>query len=106
MSRPALELADILRSSGPAFGQTHPLPRQHRRVIDAIVDCRTAVLGHHLDECGQCGFTRISYNSCRNRHCPKCQSLARAKWLEARKTELLPVEYFHVVFTLPEEISR
>jgi len=68
--------------------------------------CRTPALGSHVDECGQCGQTRISYNSCRNRHCPKCQSLARAQWLEARRAELLPAEYFHVVFTLPEQIAR
>lgn len=103
MPRPNLELADILRNSN--FTQKHRLPRQQRRTINAITACRTAVLGHHIDECGQCGEVRISYNSCRNRHCPKCQSLARAQWLEARKAELLPVEYFHVVFTLPEEIA-
>src|ERR1022692_4328846 len=104
MPRPTLELADIFRHS--TFAQKHPLPRQHRRTIDAITACRTAVLGYHADECGQCGEVRISYNSCRNRHCPKCQSLARAQWLEARKAELLPVEYFHVVFTMPEEVAR
>jgi hypothetical protein len=104
MPRPAIELADIFRQSG--FARKHPLPRQQRRTMNAITACRTPALGSHVDECGQCGHTRISYNSCRNRHCPKCQSLARAKWLEARKAELLPVEYFHVVFTLPEEIAR
>jgi hypothetical protein len=104
MPRPTLELADIFRHS--KFAQTHPLPRQHRRTIDAITACRTAALGYHADECGQCGEVRISYNSCRNRHCPKCQSLARAQWLEARKAELLPVPYFHVVFTVPEQIAQ
>jgi hypothetical protein len=104
MPRPVLELADIFRQS--AFARKHPLPRQQSRTIDAIMACRTAALGSHVDECGQCGHTHISYNSCRNRHCPKCQSLNRAQWLAARKTELLPVEYFHVVFTLPEEIAR
>ena len=104
MPQPVLELADILRNS--SFARTHALSRQQSRVFDAIAACRTAALGQHLDECGQCGHIRISYNSCRNRHCPKCQSLARAEWLAARKTELLPVEYFHVVFTLPEEIAR
>jgi hypothetical protein len=104
MPRPALELADIIRRSG--FARKHPLPRQHRRVMDAIAACRTAALGSHVDECGQCGHVQISYNSCRNRHCPKCQSLARAQWLEARKAELLPAEYFHVVFTLPEPIAQ
>src|SRR5665213_573063 len=72
----------------------------------AIEVCRTSVLGGHTEKCGQCDFTRISYNSCRNRHCPKCQNTERAKWLESRQGELLPVEYFHVVFTLPEEIAR
>jgi Putative transposase/Transposase zinc-binding domain len=104
MPRPVLELADILRRS--TFAQKHSLSKQQNRVIDAISACRTAVLGTHVDECSQCGHIRISYNSCRNRHCPKCQSLARAEWLEARKAELLPVEYFHVVFTLPEQIAR
>ena len=79
---------------------------EQERAIDAIVNCRTAALGGHIEECDQCPYTRISYNSCRNRHCLKCQSLARAKWVEARKAELLPVEYFHVVFTVPEQIAR
>ena len=104
MSRPTLELADIVRRSG--FADRHQLPRQQRRALNAIALCRTAALGGHVDQCGQCSHTRISYNSCRNRHCPKCQSLARARWLEARKAELLPVEYFHVVFTLPEPVAR
>lgn len=104
MPRPALELADIFRHSD--FARKHSLPKQQNRVIDAISACRTAALGSHVDECGQCGYIRISYNSCRNRHCPKCQSLARAQWLEARQAEFLPVEYFHVVFTLPEPIAR
>jgi len=104
MPRPSLELADIFRNS--LFARQQPLARQQRRTLEAITACRTAVLGQHLDECGQCGEVRISYNSCRNRHCPKCQSLARAEWLEARKAELLPVEYFHVVFTVPEEIAQ
>ena len=71
----------------------------------AIELCRTAALGGHRDQCERCGHERISYNSCRNRHCPKCQSLAKARWLEARQAELLPVEYFHVVFTVPEAIA-
>jgi Putative transposase/Transposase zinc-binding domain len=104
MPRPSFELADIFRQSD--FARKHLLPRQQRRTMGAITACRTPALGSHVDECGQCGHTRISYNSCRNRHCPKCQSLARAKWLDARKAELLPVGYFHVVFTLPEEIAR
>jgi hypothetical protein len=104
--KPAFELADILRQDGPAYRQGHRLTHEQERVIDAIVNCRTAALGGHVEECCQCSYTRISYNSCRNRHCPKCQSLARARWVEARKAELLPVEYFHVVFTVPEQIAR
>ena len=105
MSRPAFELADIFRQHGPAYRRRHRLPRQHLRVMRAIEVCRTAALGGHVEECGQCRQQRISYNSCRNRHCPKCQSLARAQWLEVRKAELLPVEYFHVVFTIPEQAA-
>lgn len=105
MPRPALELADIFRLHGPAYRQAHPLPLHQLKLMQAIETCRTAALGGHVEQCGQCDFTRISYNSCRNRHCPKCQSLARAKWLEQRKAELLPVEYFHVVFTIPEQIA-
>lgn len=106
MYKPAFELADILRQDGPAYRGAHRLTYQQDRAIHAIVNCRTAALGGHLEECDQCPYTRISYNSCRNRHCPKCQSLARAKWVEARKAELLPVEYFHVVFTIPEQLAR
>ena len=106
MPRPALELADIFRKHGDAYRAAHALPRQQLRVMRAIETCRTAALGGHLETCSQCDFTRISYNSCRNRHCPKCQNTERAKWLERRKAELLPVEYFHVVFTVPEPIAR
>lgn len=102
MPRPSLEVADIFRRHGPAYRQTHRLARQPRRVMRALETCRTAALGGHVEECGHCSYTHISYNSCRNRHCPKCQSLARARWLAQRQAELLPVEYFHVVFTLPE----
>jgi ssDNA-binding Zn-finger/Zn-ribbon topoisomerase 1 len=104
--RSAFELAGILRQCAAAYRASHRLTYQQDRVIDAIVNCRTAALGGHVEQCSQCPYTRISYNSCRNRHCPKCQSLARARWVEARKAELLPVEYFHVVFTLPEQIAR
>ncbi|MEK7406515.1 MAG: IS91 family transposase [Acidobacteriota bacterium] len=105
MARPPLEVADIFRRHGSAFRRKHRLVRQPLRVMRAIEACRTSVLGGHVEECGHCDFTRISYNSCRNRHCPKCQSLARAQWLADRKAELLPVEYFHVVFTLPEPVA-
>lgn len=84
----------------------HKLPRGQLRVMRAVEVCRTAALGGHVEKCDQCEHSRIAYNSCRNRHCPKCQSADRAEWLENRKAELLPVEYFHVVFTVPEEIAR
>jgi Putative transposase/Transposase zinc-binding domain len=98
-----LELADIFRRHGDAFRQAHAghLGRVERRVMGAITACRTAALGGHLEQCDDCGATRVAYNSCRNRHCPKCQGLARAQWLAERQAELLPVPYFHVVFTLP-----
>jgi hypothetical protein len=107
MMRPTLEVADILRASASGFIERHGshLALQHRKVMDAIVRCRTAALGGHRDLCLRCGHQAISYNSCRNRHCPKCQGNARAKWLAARSAELLPVPYFHVVFTLPHELS-
>lgn len=105
MSRPALELADIVRRYGPAYQQRHPLPWYQRALLRAVEICRTAVLGGHVEQCDHCSHQRISYNSCRNRHCPKCQSLARAKWLQQRQGELLPVEYFHVVFTVPNQIA-
>jgi hypothetical protein len=107
MSRPTLEVADIIRASGSSFSERHSshLAYQHRKVMDAIVRCRTAALGGHRDQCLRCGHQAISYNSCRNRHCPKCQGNVRAKWLAARSAELLPVPYFHVVFTLPHELS-
>ena len=100
---PALEVADIFRRHGEAFRQAHAghLGGVERRVMGAIAACRTAVLGGHVEQCDDCGTTRIAYNSCRNRHCPKCQGLARLRWLADRQAELLPVPYFHVVFTLP-----
>jgi len=107
MERPKLEVADVFRRYGAAYRQQHAgsLFRGQRRVMSAIELCRTAALGGHLEECDCCGHPRPAYHSCRNRHCPKCQSLARAQWLEDRQAELLPVEYFHVVFTVPEEIA-
>lgn len=107
MERPKLEVADILRRYGDAYRAEHEgsLSSTQRRVMRAITACRTAALGGHLEACDECGHQRISYNSCRNRHCPKCQSLARAQWIEDRKSELLDCPYFHVVFTLPEEIA-
>ncbi len=105
MPRPALELADIFRQHGEAYRAAHALPLQQLRVMRAIETCRTAALGGHVEKCSHCDHTQISYNSCRNRHCPKCQNSDRAQWLEQRQAELLPVEYFHVVFTVPEEIA-
>ena len=101
--RPTLEVADIFRRRGDAFRRAHAshLGRVERRVMAAIEACRTVALGGHTEQCGDCGLVRHAYNSCRNRHCPKCQGLARAEWLEARQAELLPVPYYHVVFTLP-----
>ena len=106
--RPVLEVADIVRRHGPAYRQTHAahLGRTERRVLAAIEACRTPALGGHAEHCAECGLVRCAFNSCRNRHCPKCQGLARAEWLEARQAELLPVPYFHVVFTLPAPVAE
>lgn len=102
-----LEVADIFRQIGPAYRQEHAdsLSRGQRRVMTDIERCRTAALGGHVEQCDACGHQRIAFNSCRDRHCPKCQSLVRAQWLQDRQAELLPVEYFHVVFTVPQEIA-
>ena len=103
--RPAVELADIFRAHGSAYRRTHALSRAQRRAMRAIETCRTAALGGHRETCDTCGAERLAYNSCRNRHCPKCQTLAKERWLTARRAELLPVEYFHVVFTLPHALN-
>src|SRR5580704_15991707 len=105
MPQPALELADIFRQFGPAYRQAHSLPLHQHRLMQAIETCRTAVLGGTVDWCDHCQYTHTRYRSCRNRHCPKCQGLAREKWLAQRRAELLPVAYFHVVFTLPEPLA-
>jgi len=106
MPPPALELADIFRRHGPAYRQAHDLPLHQQRLMWAIENCRTPTLGAVVDWCDHCQHTHVQYRSCRNRHCPKCQGLARARWLAQRQAELLPVEYFHVVFTLPERIAQ
>jgi predicted Zn-ribbon and HTH transcriptional regulator len=106
MPRPALEVAGIFRKHGARYRKAHQLSYEQLRVMRAIETCRTAALGGHVEKCDGCDFTRNAYNSCRNRHCPKCQSAEREQWLAARKAELLPVEYFHVVFTLPEQIAE
>lgn len=99
------ELADVFREHGQSYRRTHALPSSHLKVMRAIEVCRTSELGGHLEKCNTCGFERPAYNSCRNRHCPKCQSLAKAKWLQKQTSELLPVGYFHLVFTLPHELN-
>jgi hypothetical protein len=108
MKEHRLELADIFRTHQQDFlARWNPvLSRQQRRALRDLRDCRTAVLGGHLQQCDRCGHRVILYNSCRNRHCPKCQATARARWLAQRQAELLPVPYFHVVFTLPQQIGR
>jgi hypothetical protein len=107
MNRPPLEVADIIRAAGRSFIEKNRswLTGLHRKVLSAIERCRTAALGGHRDRCTRCGHQAISYNSCLNRHCPKCQTNARDKWLAARQRELLPVPYVHVVFTLPHELA-
>ncbi len=106
MPRPAFELAGIFRDYGERYCKAHRLTRNQLRVMRAVEVCRTATLGGHVEKCSQCDHIRIAYNSCRNRHCPKCQNRERQKWLLDRQSELLPVEYFHVVFTLPEPVAR
>jgi Putative transposase/Transposase zinc-binding domain len=106
MQRPrGVEVADIFRQHGPEYRQTHLLPLQHLRVMRAVEVCRTAELGGHKEQCEECGHIEISYNSCRNRHCPKCQTLRKENWIKDRGQDLLPVEYFHVVFTVPSELN-
>src|SRR5438309_7860471 len=103
-----LEVADVFRRHGEAYRRAHDghLGRIERRVMSAIELCRTAALGGHTEACAECGLVRCAYNSCRNRHCPKCQGQARTEWLAARQAELLPVPYFHVVFTLPAAVAE
>jgi predicted Zn-ribbon and HTH transcriptional regulator len=107
MSRPALEVADIFRDHGPAWRQAHAghVSLDQLKVMSAIERCRTAALGGHVARCEDCAYTSIAYNSCRNRHCPKCQGAAAKQWLADREAELLPVPYYHVVFTLPARIA-
>ena len=102
---PPLEVADIFQKYAAEYKKNHSMPLSHLKVIHAISVCRTKELGGHIEQCDKCGFQMQAYNSCRNRHCPKCQSLTKAKWLEKRKAELLPTDYFHNVFTLPHEIN-
>src|SRR6202043_1317568 len=108
VARAGLEVADVFRHFGAEFRERHgaSLSGARRRAMIAIESCRTAALGGHVERCADCGHQRIAYNSCRNRHCPKCQALARARWLEREAKLLLPVPYYHVVFTLPNEIAE
>jgi hypothetical protein len=105
VARPRLELADVVRAHGAAYRRTHRLTSVQHRALRAIAACRTAVLGGHRETCDHCGATRLTYNSCRNRHCPKCQTLPKERWLAARKADLLPIPYFHIVFTLPHDLN-
>src|SRR5215472_8090733 len=107
MNRPPFEVADIVRAAGAAFIERNRkwLRWKHVKVLLAIARCRTAALGGHLDECTRCGHRAISFNSCRNRHCPKCQIAARERWIAARRRELLPTRYMHIVFTLPHRVG-
>ena len=107
MNRPPLEVADIVRCAAESFLEhsKHWITWRHRKVLLAILRCRTALLGGHTDGCSDCGHVAISYNSCGNRHCPKCQGNARLRWLAARQGELLPTRYVHAVFTLPRELG-
>ena len=105
--KPSLEVADIFRQYGEAYRDQHEtqLSIEQLRAMHAIEICRTAELGGHVEACDHCQVRRISYNSCRNRHCPKCQGLEKERWRDARQQDLLPIPYFHVVFTLPEELA-
>ncbi|PRD40378.1 IS91 family transposase, partial [Phyllobacterium phragmitis] len=108
MARPKLEIADIFRAHGPAWRQANAghVSLSQLKVMSAIEACRTEALGGHVAACAKCGHQHIAYNSCKNRHCPKCQGPAARDWMAARIDDLLPVEYFHVVFTLPAEIAQ
>ena len=100
-----LEVADILQKHIGDYQSQYPLWSEHRKIVSDLLNCRTAHLGGHIERCDNCGTFRITYHSCRNRHCPKCQHMPRERWLEKRKDEILPVSYFHVVFTLPHELN-
>jgi len=105
LPKPKLEMADILRKHMGDYRNAYPLWPDQYKIVSDLLNCRTASLGGHIERCNHCGTERITYHSCRNRHCPKCQQVPREKWTEARKQELLPVSYFHVIFTLPHELN-
>ena len=104
--RPKYELADIFRLYGEKYREHYPITCNQRKIMAAIQCCRTASLGGHSEVCDHCGTVSNSYNSCRNRHCPKCQAMTKAEWLEKRKQELLPCGYFHMVFTIPHTLNQ
>ena len=104
MTRPPFEVADVIRTAGSRFREHNSLTWPQCKVLEAIARCRTAALGGHRDQCSNCGHQAISYNSCRNRHCPKCQTNARDQWLAKRQQELLPVGYYHLVFSVPHAL--
>lgn len=106
MRTEVIEIADIFREYGSAFREQFHLPAHYTKVMNLISCCRTSALGGHLEKCDNCGYKRNAYNSCRNRHCPKCQYTAKEKWLRKRKSELLPVAYYHIVFTIPDLLNR
>ncbi|MCT4620790.1 MAG: transposase zinc-binding domain-containing protein [Marinisporobacter sp.] len=100
-----IEIQDIFKNHMKEYLKGRNLPPHVHKAIRAIESCRTSTLGAHIDECSECDHTKISYNSCRNRHCPKCQGIAKQKWIETRKNDLLPTQYFHIVFTIPSELN-
>ena len=104
-ARPALEVQDVLREHGREFRSRYSLGPAQLKAYDAMLACRTGALGAHVDQCDECGHLEVSFNSCRNRHCPKCQALRRERWVAEREAELLDVGYFHVVFTVPAELN-
>jgi hypothetical protein len=99
------EIADVFRLYSESYRHAQPVSAAQAKVMEAIMACRTAQLGGHAEQCPQCGFERCAYNSCRNRHCPKCQTITKANWVAARRAELLPTPYFHTVFTLPHALN-
>lgn len=101
-----IEIQDILKTYFPEYAQKHKLPYYYYKVINALISCRTQALGSHVDTCDDCGHSEVSYNSCRNRHCPKCQSAATAKWVDKQMKALLPIQYFHIVFTVPDTLNE
>ena len=100
-----VEIQDIFAAHMTSYMESHPLNFVQQKAAQSIMDCRTAALGAHIDTCDNCGYTKISYNSCRNRHCPKCQTTAKEKWIDKQRQNLLDIPYFHVVFTVPSELN-